>query len=213
MMNRKNTAIGIVLILLGISIYLRNFSVETGSLLTLFLGLGLLCAYFIRREQPFMIFGGIFTAIGLMSVLHDIRLFRLDITFETLLIALGIIFIILYYTKKLQGFIIPGMLLNATGIYLILLRYMNDRYAAPSIFLLLGFAFYAIYFMAYMGNSNWPLVPATILLAVGILSYAFSFEVITWNMLYLKRDYIWPLLMIGTGLLILLGLVKKKITK
>lgn len=208
-MNRKNVAIGVVLILLGISMYLRNFNVGTGSLFTLFLGLGLLCAFYIRREQPFMIFGGIFTAIGLMSVLHDIRLFRLDITFETLLIALGIIFIILYYTKKVQGFIIPGMLLNAAGIYLILLRSMNDRYASPSIFLLLGFAFYAIYFIAYMGTSTWPLVPATILLAMGVLYYAISFEVITWNMIYLKRELIISLLMMGAGVLVLLGLFGK----
>lgn len=208
-MNRKNVAIGVVLILLGISMYLRNFNIGTGSLFTLFLGLGLLYAFYVKREQPFMIFGGIFTAIGLMSVFHDARLFRMDITFETLLIALGIIFIILYYTKKVQGFIIPGMLLNATGIYMILLRSMNDRYAAPSIFLLLGFAFYAIYFIAYMGTSTWPLVPATILLALGVLYYAISFEVITWNMIYLNRELIIPLLLMGAGVLVLLGLFGK----
>jgi len=209
-MNRKNVAIGVVLILLGISMYLRNFNVGAGSIITLFLGLGLLLAFYFRREQPFMIFGGIFTAVGLMSVFHDIRLFRLDITFETVLIALGIIFIILYYTKKVQGFIIPGMLLNATGIYMILLRSMNDKYVSPSIFLLLGFAFYAMYFIAYMGTSTWPLVPATILLALGVLYYAISFEVITWNTIYMKREYIIPLLMMGAGVLVLLGLFKSR---
>jgi len=209
-MNKKNTGIGIILILLGISMYLRNFNIETGSLLTLFLGLGLSYAYYIKREQPFMIFGGIFTAIGLMSILHDIRLFRIDITFETLLISLGIIFIIIYYIKNAQGFIIPGMILNAVGIYLILLRTMDDKYASPSIFLLLGFAFYAIYFIAYMGKSNWPLIPATILLVIGILAYGFNFKVITWDMIYLKRDLIWPLIMIGGGVMVLLNLVKKR---
>lgn len=209
-MSKKNTVIGMVLILLGISMYLKNFNIGTGSLLTLFLGLGLTYTYYIKREHPFIIFGGIFTAIGLMSVLHDTRLFRIDMTFETLLIVLGIIFIFIYYTKNAQGFIFPGMILPATGIYLILLRTMNDRYVFSSIFLLLGFAFYAIYFIAYMGRSNWPLIPATILLVIGILAYAVSFKVITWNMIFLRRDYIWPLLMIGAGILVLLNLLRRK---
>ncbi|MEA4846801.1 MAG: hypothetical protein VB106_06135 [Clostridiaceae bacterium] len=209
-MNKKNALIGVALILLGISIYLRNYNIGTGSMLTLFLGLGLLYAYYIKKEQPFIIFGGIFSAIGLMSVLRDIRLFRIDMTFETLLIALGIIFLFLYYSRHIEGFIFPGMILPAVGVYLILLRYFSDRYAAPSIFLLLGFAFYAIYLMAYMGKSNWPLIPASILLLAGIFAYAVSFKVITWHMIYLKRDYIWPLLMIGAGVLILISRFRRR---
>ncbi|MGE5679169.1 MAG: hypothetical protein ACM3ZR_14030 [Pseudomonadota bacterium] len=209
-MNRKNTAIGIVLIILGVSIYLRNLNIEAGSLITLFTGLGLDIAYYIRREQPFIIFGGIFTAIGITSVLQDLRVFNLNITFETLLICLGIIFLIIYRTKHADGFIIPGMILNAIGIYLILMRTFNDRYASPSIFLLLGFAFYAIYFIAYIGKSNWPLVPATILLITGILAYGFSFKVITWDMIYMKRIYIGPLIMMGAGALILLNVFRKR---
>ena len=209
-MNKKNILIGIALIFLGISMYLRNFHIGTGGLLTFFLGLGLLYAYKIKKEQPFMIFGGIFSVIGLMSVLKDIGLFRINMIFETLLIVLGIIFIFIYYSKHIQGFIFPGMILPAIGVYLILEKSFRGRYAEPSIFLLLGFAFYAIYFMAYMGKSSWPLIFATILLLIGITAYAFSFEVITWNMIYLNSDYIWPLLMIGAGVLILLKLIKRR---
>lgn len=209
-MNRKNTALGIILILLGVSIYLRNLNIEAGSLITLFIGLGLDIAFYIKREQPFIIFGGIFTAIGITSVLQDLRVFNVDITFETLLICLGIIFIIIYRTKHADGFIIPGMMLNAVGIYLILMRTFNERYTSPSIFLLLGFAFYAIYFIAYMGKSNWPLIPATILLITGILAYGFNFKVITWNMIYMKRIYLGPLIMMGAGAFILLNVFRKR---
>lgn len=209
-MNKKNTAIGVVLILLGISIYLRNFHIGTGSLITLFIGLGLLYAYYIKREQPFMIFGGIFTTIGLMSVLGDIRFFRIDVTFEAVLIALGLIFIFMYYIKHIQGFIFPGTILPALGIYIILQRSFSDRLAGPSIFLLLGFAFYAIYFLAYMGKSSWPLFPATILLLLGVLAYAVSFDVITWTMISLNWDYIWPLLLVVAGVSILLGRLRKR---
>ncbi|KUO72292.1 MAG: hypothetical protein APF77_20160 [Clostridia bacterium BRH_c25] len=209
-MSKKNTAIGLVLVFLGISMYLRNYNIGTGSLLTLFLGLGLFYAYYIKKEQPFAIFGGIFTAIGLMYVLHDIRLFRIDMTFETLLIVLGIIFMFIFYSKHAQGFVFPGMILPAIGIYLILLRTFNDKYTASSIFLLLGFAFYAIYFIAYMGSSGWPLIPATIFLLTGILAYAFSFKVITWNMVYMSRGYLWPSMMILAGVLILMNLRKRR---
>lgn len=209
-MNRKNTAIGVALILLGISIYLRNFHIGTGSLVTLFLGMGLLYAYWIKKEQPYVIFGGIFTTIGLMSVVGDMRLFRMDVTSEAVLIALGLIFIFLYHTKHIQGFIFPGTILPALGIYIILQRSFSDRLAGSSIFLLLGFAFYAIYFIAYIGRSSWPLIPATILLITGILSYAFSFKLLTWSMVSLNWDYIWPLLLIAAGVLILLGRLKKR---
>ncbi|MHB1394468.1 MAG: hypothetical protein ACYCYE_15635 [Clostridia bacterium] len=209
-MNKRNTTIGVVLILLGISIYLRNFHISTGSMLTTFLGLGLLYTYYIKREEPFIIFGGIFTAIGLMSVLGDIRFFRIDMTFEAVLIVLGIIFTFIYYVKHIHGFIFPGMILPALGIYFILLRALSDRLASSSIFLLLGFAFYAIYFIAYMGRSSWPLMIASILLLMGILSYAFSLKVLTWNMVQLKWDYIWPLLMIAAGILLLLNRLKRR---
>lgn len=209
-MNKNNTLIGVALILLGISIYLRSFHIGTGSLLTLFLGLGLLYAYYIKKEQPFIIFGGIFTAIGLMAVLKDINLFRINLAFETVLIVLGIIFIFIYYSKHIQGFIFPGMILPAIGVYLILEKSFRGSYVDSSIFLLIGFAFYAIYFIAYMGKSSWPLIPATILLLIGISAYAFSFEIITWNMVYLYSDYIWPFLMIGAGVSILLNLIRRR---
>jgi hypothetical protein len=145
-----------------------------------------------------------------MSVLGDIKLFHIDMTFEAVLIVLGIIFTFMYYTKHIHGFIFPGMLLPAIGVYFILLRCFNDRLAGPSIFLLLGFAFYIIYFAAYIGKSSWPLVPATILLLMGILAYSFSFKVITWSMIILKWDYIWPLAMVMAGLLIIVNRFKKR---
>lgn len=209
-MNRKNTAIGIILIFLGIFMYMKNFRIGAGSLLTLFLGLGLLYGYYLRREQPFAIFGGIFTAVGLISVLYDARFFRINMTFEAFLIVLGFFFMFVFYSRNARGFIFPGMILPAVGIYLILVRIFNDRYASPSIFILLGFAFYAIYFIAYMGDSGWSLIPATILMLYGVLSYAFIFKIITWSMIYMHRQYLLPLLMIGTGVLVLLGLFRKK---
>ncbi len=209
-MNRKNVVIGIGLILLGLSMYLRNFNIGTGSLVTVFIGIGLLCGYYYKREQPYVIFGSIFTAIGAMSVLRDIRLLRMDLSFEILLIVIGIMFVFIYYSRNIQGFIFPGTILPAIGIYIILMKAFNDRYVASSIFLLLGFAFYAVYFIAYIGKSGWPLIPATILFIAGILSYGFSFKIISWNIIYLNRNFIWPILMIGAGVLILMNHIRRR---
>jgi hypothetical protein len=61
-----------------------------------------------------------------------------------------------------------------------------------------------------MGKSSWALVPATILLVMGILSYAFQFGIISWKSIYLDFDYLVPAAMIFVGLLILLSRLKKR---
>lgn len=209
-MNKRNTLLGVALILIGISLYLRNFHIATSSSLTLFIGLFLFFVYSVKREQPYMIFGSIFTVIGLMSLLDDLRFFRINITFEMLLIVLGLIFIFLFYSKEITGFVFPGFILPALGVYLILIRTFGERYTSSSIFLLLGFAFYIIYFIAYIGKSNWPLIPATILLALGILGYVFRLGILDLNILYLRSEYIWPILLILAGVIILFNRLVKK---
>lgn len=209
-MYNKNKLTGVILILLGVSLSLGKSDIEVGSILMLFIGLGLLYAYYIRREQPFIILGGVFSVIGLLFILKDIRLIRINIAFETTFIMLGIMLLYVYRTKHIHGFIFPGMILPAVGVYLILLKYFDGRYAASSIFLLLGFAFYAIYFIEYMDKSCWPLIPATLLLLIGIFSYAIRFNIITWRMIYIKKDFIWPLIMIAAGIFILPKKQKKQ---
>jgi len=94
-MASNKTFIGGILVLLGIALYLKNFSISMSTSITLAIGLMLLFAWLLKREQPYMIFGGIVTTIGLVSLLDDLRLLRINITFEVLLVAMGLIFIIL----------------------------------------------------------------------------------------------------------------------
>ncbi|MGE5630593.1 MAG: LiaF transmembrane domain-containing protein [Caulobacteraceae bacterium] len=209
-MDRKKTLAGVALILTGVALYLRNFHITTSSSITLFIGLFLIAAYIMQKQQPFIIFGGIFTAIGLMSLLEDLNPFRINITFEIMLIVLGLIFIFLFYSRNITGFVFPGFILPALGVYFILIRTFGERYMSPSLFLLLGFAFYVIYFVAYIGKSNWPLIPATILLAVGILAYSFRLGILDFNMILLRGDYIWPLVLIFVGALILFNRLFRK---
>lgn len=210
-MDKKKTLFGAALILLGLSLYLKNFNISASGSSIFFIGIFLLVLYSMKREQPYIIFGGIFTAIGAISLLDDLRFLRLNITFEVLLIVLGIIFVFLFYSRNITGFVFPGFILPALGVYLILIRTLDDIYASSSIFLLLGCAFYIIYFTAYIGKSKWPLILATILLSVGILSYLIKFGILNLNILVLKGEYIWPIVMIFAGVMILFDrLIKKK---
>jgi hypothetical protein len=198
------------LILIGLSLYLKNFNVSVSSSYILFIGLFLLALYSMKREQPYIIFGGIFTAIGAISLLKDLRFLRLNITFEVLLIVLGIIFVFLFYSRNITSFVFPGFILPALGVYLILVRTLGEKYTSSSIFLLLGIAFYIIYFIAYMGKSNWPLALATILLSVGIFSYLSKLGILNLKILFLKGEYIWPIVMILAGVMILFNRLIKK---
>lgn len=209
-MDKRKTLIGVALILIGVSLYLRNYHISASSSVTLVIGLFLLFVYSMKREQPYVIFGGIFTAIGAMSLLDDLRFFRINVTFEVLLIVLGLIFIFLFYSRNISGFVFPGFILPAIGVYLVLLRTFGEKYTSSSIFLLLGFAFYIIYFTAYIGKSNWPLIPATILLAVGILAYIIRLGMFNINILYLRKEYIWPIVMILAGVMILFNRLIRK---
>ena len=60
-----------------------------------------------------------FYGYSLAAVLRDIRLFRIDMALETLLIVLGI-YLYSILLKTIEGFIFPGLILPAIGIYLVI---------------------------------------------------------------------------------------------
>ena len=61
-----------------------------------------------------------------------------------------------------------------------------------------------------MGKSNWPLALATILLSVGIFSYLSKLGILNLKILFLKGEYIWPIVMILAGVMILFNRLIKK---
>lgn len=219
-MKGRNTLFGIVLILIGMVLYFRNFHIVPVSTLLLFAGLFLLYLYNTKKEQPFLIFGGIFTFIGALSVLKDLSEYRFNISFEIFLIIVGIIFLFFFYYKKIVGFIYPGTFLPAFGLYFLMMRFMDERYMWPGIFILLGLAFYFIYFTVYMGGGyarqrSWPLIPGTILIVLGAFFFAMSFGFLSVDLLkYIDvaqyKNYIWSVLLILLGVLMLYSSLRGK---
>ncbi len=208
-MNKKSSTLGILLILLGIAVFLKNFKIMPGSTLVLFAGILLLYLYYTRKQQAFLLLGSIAAISGILSILGDLRIFRFEITGELFFALLGLVFIFIYYSKKNIGFLIPGAILISLGCYIYLMENFNSSELWPMFFILLGIAFYSIYFIALYGKENWPLVVGTILMLVGLVFLTFSYGILDWR-LWQYYNYLWPLLLILVGVLILIRTIKGK---
>lgn len=208
-MNKKSSTLGIALILLGIAVFLKNVKIMPGSSLVFFTGIFFLYLYYTRKQQAFLVIGLITVVSGLISMLDDLKIFRFEITGEMVLILLGLIFVYLYYSKKNIGFLIPGAILISLGCYIFLMDNFNTGKLWPSFFILLGFAFYSIYFAALYGKENWPLVVGTLLMLIGIAFLAFSYGILDWR-IWNYYKYIWPLFLVFLGILLILNTIKKK---
>lgn len=122
------------------------------------------------------------------------------------LMGLGIIFLLLYFRKGVLGFVFPGYLLPAIAIYSLIENNINDDFIWPSFFILLGLAFYLIYFTAFVNKSSWPLIPGTILILFGLAAFAFVLGIISIDKLKALEGYQSYILsavivLIGVGLL------------
>jgi hypothetical protein len=116
------------------------------------------------------------------------------------------VFLFIYFRKGIIGFIFPGYILPAIAIYSLIDNSMNDSFIWPSFFILLGLAFYMIYFTAYIGRSSWPLIPGTILILFGLIAFGFVLEILSIEMLRalsIYQNYIIAALIVlaGVGLL------------
>ncbi len=201
-MERKNVLIGTAFILFGVSLYLKKFNVSASDVFVLFLGSFLLYLYRTKRQQPFLIFGGIFTVIGALSLLDDLRLFRNDFYFEVFLILSGLVFLYIYYSRGSRGFVYPGFILPALGTYMILEHVFGKSRVEPAFFILLGIAFYLIYFAAYWGHSSRPLAAGTLMILIGLLLLASRLNLLAID-LHVFSDYLLPALLVlaGSGVL------------
>jgi len=202
--DRKNFLLGGALVFLGATMFLKNFNINPADTFLLLLGIYFLYLYNINKQQPHLIIGLIATIVSGISILNHVNIFSIDISGGVFFILLGGLFLFLYYNKNIKGFILPGCLLPSVGIYTILINNLNERYAWPSIFLLLGSAFFVIYFTEYMNKENWSLLAGIFLFGMGIICYAVVFGLINIDISKLN-NLIWPVALIGVGGIILIN--------
>lgn len=202
-MNKRSSILGVLLILIGISAVLKNFNIMPGNSFILLGGIFLLYLWYVKRQQVFIVIGSLAVFSGVLSLLHDLKIFQFEMSGELVLLALGILLIFFYYTKGIFGFVFPGAILISLAGYSFLMNNFNSEKLWPSYFLLLGFAFYLIYFIAFYGRSNWPLLVGTILNLLGIVFLAFSYGILDWR-IYQYYRYLWPVLLIVAGVILLI---------
>lgn len=211
-MKNNNYLAGLGLIFLGLAFLLRNYNVSLINSLMIFGGMYFFYSYASKKHQPHLLFGVILTATGAMMLLRDFGKLRLNISGELFFIFLGIIFLVFYFKKGIFGFVFPGYILPCLGINIFIQNNMDQSYMWPSFFILLGLAFYMIYFTAYIHKNSWPLIPGTILILFGLTAFAFTLGMVTVDTLEsLKQyqNYIISALIVLMGVGLLVKAVKK----
>lgn len=207
MVKRNNDLIGIILILIGVVVFLLNADLLSGNALLILVGLSFLVIYFNRRYTWSLIAGMIIIVVGATSMIDDLFPSKTDLTGFVFLFGLGIVFLALYYTKRIVGFVFPGFLLPSIGIYtLVSSLYPED--ISWSFFFLLGLSFYGIYLAEFIKKgNNWPLIPGTILIGFAALLYLISNNIIKTS-LWKAISYAWPAILIVIGIKIIFDNVK-----
>ena len=205
-MKKNNYLVGIALVFIGLALFLKNYNISVMNTLMLLGGLYFLYNYVTKRYQPYLIFGIVLSAAGSVMLLRDLGTLNFDRSGEMFFLTLGAIFLFFYFTKGITGFIFPGYILPAFVIYSLVENNVNDHYMWPSFFILLGLAFYLIYFTAFIHKSSWPLVTGTILILFGIGAFAFVLGIVTVDMirgLEQYQNYIISggIVLLGVGLL------------
>jgi len=208
-MNRRRSILGFILILIGLSAILKNLKLMPDNSLLIFVGTFLFYLWHLNKQNLFLVLGTLGIIFGLISLLDYYGIFHLRMSTELVLLTLGIIFLYFYYSKRIFGFVFPGAILISHAIYLFLMSNFNSGKMWPSYFLLLGFAFYLIYFIAFYEKSSWPLVVGTILILLGIVFLGFSFGILSWR-IYKYYNYIIPAVLILIGIILLMKVFSGK---
>lgn len=202
MEKRNSNLLGIILILVGIAVFLLNTEIFSGDMFLILVGLTFLAIYFNRKYTWSLISGLVITVVGITAVIDELFPLQIDLAGFTLLFGLGIAFLILYYTKKIMGFVFPGFILPSIGIFSLVSSIYTGE-ISWAFFLLLGLSFYGIYLAEFMKRGyRWPLIPGTILIGFSAIVYLITNDIIkasVWKIV----SYFWPAILIIIGIKII----------
>jgi len=199
---RKDYTLGIVLVLIGLAILLRNTKLLSKDIFLVAIGGGFLAGYYNKKQTGYLIAGLILLVLGGTSLAGNYRILNIDMSGFLFLTGLGTVFLALYFAKNITGFIYPGCILIAIGSYTLIDNIFNIQ-MGWLFFTFLGLSFYAMYLIEHRRiGQRWPLIPGTVLLVLSSLLFLTSLEVITDNFWSLI-SYFWPVILIIVGLRII----------
>ncbi|MTI46207.1 MAG: hypothetical protein FH761_00055 [Firmicutes bacterium] len=209
MTKKRDYTLGAVLILIGVVILLANQNLALTDLLIVAIGTVLLIRYYTERNSFYLVLGMIMLVIGGSSLVESHLSTSIDLEGFMFMTGLGVVFLILYFTKKISGFIYPACFLMTFGIF-ILIKEVFTVDMDWAFFIAVGGAFYMIYFIETRKySSKWPLIPGTILIALSGLFYLMNHDIIKDNFGEIIT-YAWPVILILIGIRIIYNNIRHK---
>ena len=167
-MNKNNIFIATLLILFGVSLLLIRYDFVGAEVFLVACGGAFLASYGANKGVFNLLIGVFLVGLGFDNILN------LSISSSFILLILGGLFYLLYFTKKGNGFIYPGMILAVIGINQLLAEWT----ALPSnglFFILLGIGFMTTYFFEKERmQSNRLLGAGLIILLIGVALFIAS---------------------------------------
>lgn len=161
-MNKNNVFIATLLILFGVSLLLIRFDFVGAEIFLVAGGGAFLASYAATRSAANLLLGVFLVGLGLNNIL------TLSISSSFILLILGGLFYLLYFTKKGNGYIYPGMVLTVIGLN----QLLDEWTTMPSdglFFILLGLGFMTTYiFEKERLQSNRLLGAGMIVLLIGV---------------------------------------------
>lgn len=200
---------GLFLIILGLLLLLSNLNMFTlnnqlvPGIILIIGGLLFLGVFIFDRERWWSLIPGLLLCgIGArMLIGYFYPSMPTSYDFAIISFALGLAFWIIYINKTKHWWaIIPAGVLWSLA-----LSSINPIRALPGetlFFIGLGITFLLLYLLPKpTGKMTWPLIPAAVLVLIGLLAMAGSMDIV---------NYIWPtLLIIGGGFLLIIALKKR----
>ena len=145
------------------------------------------------RRNPGVVAGLILVAVGGWWLASE---FFEGLNGEAIPLLIGAVFLALYFYNRLYGLLVAGAILAGVGLGQVAETAVDGSDGLASVGI--GVGFLAIYVIDRLRRGSthwWPLIPGGILVVTGLASLGEPFGEIT--------DYLWPALLIGFGLVLL----------
>lgn len=177
--NKKNQAlIGIIIVVIGLFALFSEWIgipfIGRSNFFALFIATALILLYFTKKKSWALVAGMTIGFFGVLGIFPNVYINTATFIAPMVFIMPGIIFMILYFSKKNIGFLIPGSILTCFGIFIFLVVSGLARgIMIPAVFFgTLGVAFLSIYVFGRNKTGKWPLIPGGILLGFGFCFFA-----------------------------------------
>lgn len=191
--------IGLICIILGIY-FISNqyFNISMGNTVMFILGGALLLLYHTKHKVWALVTGIIIYALWIFKVFPHLGG---SILMSMIFIVPGIIFIVLYFSKYRNPFLVTGSIFTWFGIFIFLTAIPQLGIRGSSVFFIcMGAAFLTMYLINKYEMGKWTIIFAFLLMLLGIIQLFGS----PFSIIFRVMPSIMPVILIVLGLIIII---------